>query len=141
MHSGSSQCHIYACGPDGRYICAKLDTGEQVWSTFSPSTGGRPSSWANVFTVRNGDLYYLANDLGELVIALMSPSGYEELGRAHLIAPTHKVGSRTLVLVPSCVCQPQHLPTQRQGDPQLFATKTVASGRRITSRKYSSRSA
>jgi len=42
--------HIYACGHAGKYICARLDTGEHVWSTFQPSTGKRPASWANVFT-------------------------------------------------------------------------------------------
>ncbi len=89
--------HIYACGQNGRYICAKLDTGERVWSTFDPSTGHRPSSWANVFTVRSGERYFHANDLGDLIIARMTPAGYEELSRAHLIEPTQEVGGRTLV--------------------------------------------
>ena len=93
LHEG----HVYGCGQDGRYICAKLDSGDRIWSTFEPSTGRRPASWANVFTIRNGDHYFLANDLGDLIIARMSPAGYEEVSRAHLIDPTHKVAGRTLV--------------------------------------------
>ncbi|MEE3199117.1 MAG: PQQ-binding-like beta-propeller repeat protein [Planctomycetota bacterium] len=89
--------HIYACGQNGKYLCARLSDGEQLWSTFAPATGKRPASWANVFTIRQGGRFFLANDLGELVIARLSPSGYEELSRARLIEPTHRVGGRLLV--------------------------------------------
>ena len=88
---------IYACGNGGRYICAELETGNRRWSTFAPSTGKRPASWANVFTVRHEDRFFHANDFGDLIIAKMSPSGYQEISRAHLIEPTHQVSGRTLV--------------------------------------------
>ncbi len=39
----------------------------------------------------------MANDLGELIIARLKPSGYEEISRAKLIEPTHKVSGRMLV--------------------------------------------
>ncbi len=93
IHDG----YVYGCGNGGRYVCAKLETGERVWESFQPSTGKRPAAWANVFTVKNGDRYFQANDLGDLIIARMSPSGYEEVSRANLIEPTHHVGGRTLV--------------------------------------------
>jgi len=89
--------HIYGCGQGGRYICAKLDSGERVWDTFRPSTGERPAAWANVFTIRHADKYFLANDLGDLILARMSPQGYQEISRAHLIDPTHTIGRRTVV--------------------------------------------
>ncbi|MEE2612165.1 MAG: pyrrolo-quinoline quinone, partial [Pseudomonadota bacterium] len=79
------------------YGCARLDDGEKLWSTFAPATGQRPASWANVFTVKHGDRFFLANDLGELVIAKLSPKGYEEVSRSKLIEPTHQVGRRLLV--------------------------------------------
>jgi outer membrane protein assembly factor BamB len=89
--------HIYACGQNGKYLCARLSDGEQLWSTFAPATGKRPASWANVFTIKQGARFFLANDLGELIIARLSPRGYEELSRAKLIEPTHSVGRRRLV--------------------------------------------
>jgi hypothetical protein len=89
--------HIYGCGYQGRYICARLDTGERLWSTYKPSTGKRPRHWANVFTIRHKDRFFHANDLGDLIIAKMSPAGYEEVDRAHLIDPTHQVVNRTVV--------------------------------------------
>lgn len=89
--------HIYGCGNGGRYICAKMSDGSRVWSSFEPASAKRPISWGNVFTVRHKDRYFLANDKGELVIARLSPDGYEEISKAKLIEPTHKVGSRKLV--------------------------------------------
>jgi hypothetical protein len=55
-------------------------------------------AWANVFTIQHQDGFFLANDLGDLIIAKMSPDGYQELSRAHLIDPTHKVGNRSVYL-------------------------------------------
>jgi len=89
--------HVYAGGQNGRYVCARLSDGKQLWNTFALATGKRPASWANVFTIRQGNRYFLANDLGELIIARLNPSGFEELSRARLIDPTHKVGNRLLV--------------------------------------------
>ena len=89
--------HIYGCGYNGRYICARLSDGERLWETFEPSTGQRPASWANVFTVPQGDRYFHANDQGDLIIAQMTPDAYTEIDRAHLIDPTHDVAGRTLV--------------------------------------------
>ncbi len=88
---------IYACGPNGKYSCARLANGETLWSTFAPAEGSRPASWANVFTVRNGNRFFLANDYGELIIAKLSAGGYSEISRAKLIEPTHRVAGRTLV--------------------------------------------
>ncbi len=89
--------HIYADGKKGRYTCANLDTGERLWTSYEPSTGSRPQWWATVFTVRHEDRFFLINDLGDLIIARLSPAGYEELSRARVIEPTHRVGGRTVV--------------------------------------------
>jgi len=89
--------YIYACGNGGRYICASLETGERLWSTFEMTVGKRPASWGNVFSIQHKHRYFHANDVGELIIARMSPTGYDEVSRAQLIEPTHDVGGRKLV--------------------------------------------
>ena len=89
--------HIYACGSGGRYTCATLADGEQLWTSYAPFKRDRPINWGNVFTVKQGDRYFLANDLGEIIIAKLQPSGYQEISRAKLIEPTHKVSGRMLV--------------------------------------------
>ena len=63
--------HIYACGPGGKYICARLSDGKQLWTSFAASQGDRPASWGNIFTVKQGDRYFLANDFGELILSLI----------------------------------------------------------------------
>lgn len=102
LHDG----HIYGCGNGGQYICARLESGDRIWSTYQPSSPirqdrskkYRPVSWGNVFTVRHADRFFLANDMGDLIIAHMSPAGYKEISRANLIEPTHQVvGGRKLV--------------------------------------------
>ncbi len=47
--------HIYGCANGGRYVCAKMEDGERVWSTFEPASAKRPITWGNVFTIRHED--------------------------------------------------------------------------------------
>lgn len=89
--------YIYGSGHNGLYRCVKLATGERVWETYAPTTGGRRSSWANAFTVKNGDRFFLANDAGELVIAKLGAGGYEEVSRCRIIEPTGRAGRRKIV--------------------------------------------
>jgi hypothetical protein len=50
--------------------------------------------WASGFIVRHNGRYFINNDRGELIIARLSPAGYEEVGRAALIKPTTNSGNR-----------------------------------------------
>jgi hypothetical protein len=47
--------------------------------------------------MRHEDRFFLFNEHGELIIARLSPRGYEELGRMQVIKPTMKAGSRMVV--------------------------------------------
>jgi len=77
--------HIYGAHENGVLRCLDRQTGEQLWEndTLVPTL-----RWATVHLVKNGDRVWLFNDRGELIIAKVSPAGYEELSRAKLIAPT-----------------------------------------------------
>ena len=44
--------------------------------------------------MRQGDRYFINNDRGDLIIARMSPKGYEELSRTTLLKPTSNPGNR-----------------------------------------------
>jgi hypothetical protein len=50
--------------------------------------------WASGFIVRHGDRYFINNDRGELIIAKLSPQGYQEISRTKLITPTSNPGNR-----------------------------------------------
>ncbi len=89
--------YIYGCGVSGRYTCAKLENGERMWTTYAPTSNSRHIHWGNAFTVKHEDRFFIANDLGELVLAKLSPEKYEEISRVKLIEPTHAIGSRKVV--------------------------------------------
>jgi outer membrane protein assembly factor BamB len=89
--------YIYGVCSYGQLRCLKAATGERVWETFQATTPGNPVRWANAFLVKNGNRFFLFNEQGALIIARLSPSGYEEISRAHLLDPTNKDCGRPVV--------------------------------------------
>lgn len=78
--------HIYGVCSYGQFRCLNAATGERVWESFGPTMENK--RWASTFLVKNGDRFFLNNDRGELIIARLSPAGYEEIDRTELIVPT-----------------------------------------------------
>jgi len=89
--------YIYGVCSYGQLRCLKLETGERVWETLAATTPGGPVRWANAFIVKNGKRFFLFNEKGDLIIARLSPRGYEEISRAHLLEPAHKDCGRAVV--------------------------------------------
>jgi outer membrane protein assembly factor BamB len=77
--------HIYGICSYGQLRCLDLESGERIWETFAMTEFAR---WASAFIVRNGDRYFVNNDMGDLIIARFTPQGYVEIDRAHLLEPT-----------------------------------------------------
>ena len=84
--------HIYGFGSYGQLRCLVAATGERVWET-QDATGER-ARWASAFMVRHEDRVFINNDHGDLIIARLSPEGYEEISRTSLLAPTSRPGNR-----------------------------------------------
>jgi outer membrane protein assembly factor BamB len=78
--------HIYGICSYGQFRCLNLKTGQRVWETMEVTK--EKARWASGFIVRHGDRYIINNDRGELIIAALSPAGYKEISRTHLIKPT-----------------------------------------------------
>ncbi|HTL54875.1 MAG TPA: PQQ-binding-like beta-propeller repeat protein [Candidatus Limnocylindrales bacterium] len=89
--------YIYGVCSYGQLRCLKADTGDRVWETLKATTTGEPVRWANAFIVKNQERFFLFNEKGDLIIARLSPSGYDELSRAHLLEPTNKDCGRPVV--------------------------------------------
>ncbi len=89
--------HIYGVGSYGQFRCIELKTGKRIWETFAPTTGGKPVRWGNAFIVRHEDRWFLFNEHGDLIIARLSPQGYEEIDRANLLKPTSNHPRRPVV--------------------------------------------
>ena len=88
--------HAYGPCSYGQFRCMKLENGERLWETFAPTTG-KAERWGNCFVVKNGSRWFLLSETGDLVLARLSPKGYEELGRAHLIDPVNHDPGRPVV--------------------------------------------
>jgi outer membrane protein assembly factor BamB len=91
--------YIYGVCSYGQLRCLRADTGERVWETFQATTGGRPARWANAFLIEHGDRFFLFNEKGDLIIAKLTPQGYAEIDRAHVIEPTGVAQGRDIVWV------------------------------------------
>lgn len=89
--------HIYGVCSYGQLRCLKAETGERLWETFQATTGGPPVRWANAFLVKHGARFFLFNEKGDLIIARLSPQGYEEISRAHLLEPTGTAAGRSVL--------------------------------------------
>jgi outer membrane protein assembly factor BamB len=79
--------YIYGMS-QGRLQCWELATGTPVWQTRD-LIPGRTTPFATAFFVRHGDRHFINTERGDLVIARLSPEGYEEISRTTLIEPTH----------------------------------------------------
>src|SRR5581483_1672471 len=92
--------HIYGICSYGELRCLKADTGERVWESLQ-ATGSTKKTmkdrWKNAFLVPHEDHVFLFNEQGDLIIARLSPKGYEEVSRAHIIEPTNEMAGRPVV--------------------------------------------
>ena len=79
--------YVYGLSDFGTLRCLEIATGKMVWETQALTK--ERVLYASAYFVRHGDRYFINNDRGELVIAKLSPKGYQEISRASLIAPTH----------------------------------------------------
>ncbi len=90
---------IYGICSHGQLRCLKATTGERVWETFQATGVKKPERWANAFLVRHEESknFFIFNEKGDLIIARLSPQGYEEISKAHLIDPTQVAMGRDIV--------------------------------------------
>jgi outer membrane protein assembly factor BamB len=85
------------CG-SGAFIAVDPKNGNRYWETFELTTGGeRRASHGTSFVVRRGDRHFIFTETGDLVIAKLSPEGYQELGRMHVLEPTGSWANRSVV--------------------------------------------
>jgi hypothetical protein len=99
--------HIYGVCSYGQLRCIEIATGKRVWETMQATRGkltppkvamsdepGDSERWSNAFIVKHEGRYFLFNEQGDLIIAKLTPKGYEEVSRTHLIDPTNVMAGR-----------------------------------------------
>jgi outer membrane protein assembly factor BamB len=87
---------LYGFDQNGRLYGIQLPDGDRLWNTSEP-LAERPPRSGTAFIIRQGDRYWLFTENGDLILANLSPEGYKELGRAHVLDPTGDAFGRSVV--------------------------------------------
>ncbi|MEX1232154.1 MAG: PQQ-binding-like beta-propeller repeat protein [Planctomycetaceae bacterium] len=86
--------YIYGVCSYGQLRCLDSQTGARVWESTKATGEGR---WWNAFIIPHEDRFFIHNEQGELIIARLSPEGYEEIDWALLVKPTRQVQRRMTI--------------------------------------------
>ena len=89
--------YLYGVDRKGELRCVELKTGKRLWTSFAAIPGDGPLNCGTAFLVKNEDRFFIANEAGDLIIAKLSPSGYEEISRFRMLEPTGKAMGRKVV--------------------------------------------
>lgn len=95
---------IYGCDIDtSAMTAARLEDGERLWQTTLPTLGTenpeRGGRHGTAFLTRHAESgrFYIFAETGDLIIADLTPGGYEELDRASILEPTNEAFGRPVV--------------------------------------------
>ena len=105
--------YAYGVCSYGQLRCIEVKTGKRVWETMQATRGQRTPAkvaaeptpagserWGNAFLTPLADgRYVLFNEQGDLILARLTPAGYEELDRAHVIEPTNPMAGKPRLVV------------------------------------------
>jgi hypothetical protein len=91
--------YIYGVCSYGQLRCIKEEDGSRVWEDLRATGDAKTATerWANAFLTPQGDRFFLFNEKGDLIIAHLTPKGYDEIDRAHLLEPTNHAMQRSVV--------------------------------------------
>ena len=77
--------YVYGIDSYGEFRCLDLTNGDRVWSDQTLLEKGR---WATAFLVQNGERTWIFTEKGELIIANLTPKGWERIDSTFLLEPT-----------------------------------------------------
>ena len=89
--------YIYSARTAGALVCLEAATGRELWSTNSVTT---QRNGASINITPQGGAFFLFTDEGNLIRAQLSPAGYREISRSHLIDPTWPFAGAKFVYAP-----------------------------------------
>ncbi len=88
---------MYGFDQSGMLYGVDIKTGRRVWESTEPLSTERPLGSGTAFIVKQGDRFWMFNELGELIIAKMTRQGYTEVDRAKVIEPSNVAFGRRVV--------------------------------------------
>jgi outer membrane protein assembly factor BamB len=104
--------YIYSARSSGELVCLEAASGRQLWSTNTVTT---PKNGASIHITPQGGGYFLFTDEGNLIRAELSPAGYREKSRSHLIDPTWPFNEHKFVYAPPAFAN-RHVFARNEGE-------------------------
>lgn len=93
--------HIYGLDARGQLRGLSAATGDRLWETFETTTyDAGMQSWATTFLIPLGDTgprTLFANEHGDLILGDLTPAGFKQLGKTHLLDPTNTDARRPVL--------------------------------------------
>jgi outer membrane protein assembly factor BamB len=89
--------YVYSAKLNGELVCLEAGTGKQVWGTTNVT---ELKTGASIHLTPNGEATFLFTDEGNLILARLTPGGYREISRVHLLEPTSILFTRKFAWVP-----------------------------------------
>lgn len=90
---------MYGFHETGEFTAVQIPSGDRLWETSKP-LGNRPVGSGTVFLVKNGELFYMFAETGELILGKLDTKGFVELDRAKILEPTNSAFGRPVVWCP-----------------------------------------
>jgi outer membrane protein assembly factor BamB len=115
--------HVYSAKSNGELVCLEAGTGRQVWGTTNVT---ELKNGASIHLTPNGDTVFLFTDEGDLIRAQLTPQGYQEISRAHLLNPTTPFGSKRFAWTPPAYAN-RHV--FARNDEELVCVSLAAEGK------------
>ncbi len=90
---------IYGCDVEsGALMGVRIEDGTRLWQTTKAVNNlQRRSRHGTAFIIKHQDRFLLFNEIGDLIFARLSPDGYSEEGRFHVLEPTNEAFGRPVV--------------------------------------------
>jgi outer membrane protein assembly factor BamB len=89
--------YIFTAKGAGELVCLAAASGLELWSTNGLTA---PKNGASINITPQGGGFFLFTDEGNLIRAELTPKGYREMSRSHLIDPTWPFGQTKFVYAP-----------------------------------------
>ena len=119
--------HFYGIDSYGSLIGLKASDSSRVWKTDSVVPLSR---WSTAFIIREGEQgnrVWMLNEVGEFILAELTPEGFQEMDRTQLIAGTQEVKQREHLIVWSHPAF-AHRHVYARNDRELIAVSLAADG-------------
>jgi len=104
--------YVFSARGLGELVCLEAATGRQIWSTNSLTAS---KNGASINITPQGGGFFLFTDEGNLIRAQLSPAGYREISRSHLIDPTWPFGQTKFVYAPPAFAN-RHVFARNEGE-------------------------